>query len=509
MFAFERCGNAVISFPREALKRPRSEPLDSFVQPHASVGGEGDSAILEAVPSSPPPKGDAIVPKSWDPCGRGCASAKPPREESLGAPAITCVYVTATRPTARLRCSSVPARQMEPACFGVFPERSKVKNGWKQLVSHVDEVTGRTVTAPLSRVRLRPGAVPSKFPGCPDYLSKHHARREDPDSKRLRQEASAMERALAESIDSFRNEEEADRILSIKDLSDHLKNVKSAFWHAIEGNGHLTLVHIVETEAPWIKYSIVVKPDLTLTLHFAKTPVTRLGSNLLIPSIANSKRRVVDLLESVENWDNDLDSSSESSHNDICATIRFLLDKLSVTQSEERRNAPRPSYNIVVTEDALSKIKDIVPVLAYVAGYAVYATVKKLKCENCKNALTTDRTIAAATGNEYYHLIKDIDRGGLLYPAMTAVNAVAHNYVVVEEMSKRVDFLTMSNQRQLVTELTLDLLIDEDCSDFDVCEQGHTRHHFNRTVPEAFNVRAQRTLNYLLDHAVVHNDAHP
>lgn len=850
-------------------------------------------------------------------------------------------------------------------------------------VSHVDEVTGRTVTAPLSRVRLRPGAVPSKFPGCPDYLSKHHARREDPDSKRLRQEASAMERALAESIDSFRNEEEADRILSIKDLSDHLKNVKSAFWHVIEGNGHLTLVHIVETEAPWIKYSIVVKPDLTLTLHFAKTQVTRLGSNLLIPRIANSKRGVVELLESVENWDNDLESSSESSHNDICATIRFLLDKLPATQSEDqaaviqllaeqlklisskkerrrysvdfmvfacilftisphayqyirssgsivlphprtirsicssfgmspqneqqsssflsymakrisdlnddqryvtlmvdevhikpffdykggsivgvalnstevansafvfmvqsikcqfkevahvvpvhganaeflhkllrdvicglekigyrvmcvvtdnnavnrkamalfkssmdshdtpgtttrnqdtpdttmrrsnefcyphpsdpnrplffvidtvhiikcirnnwlkqddqcfwfpelhadtegqrrmlcasfktikaaydlecdqllrygykvsrkslcpssiekqnvklalqifdsslpsalraigekhnlkffketatfieiivtwwkivnvktpgkgsrlkdrfqepvrpapddekvdflydildwldewqknannckltdkthtalhqstyalleicrycfeelnlsyvllgkfqtdcledrfgryrrlagsqyhisirqlyegenklrlqntlapigkaseterdekweemqkRRDAPRPSYNIVVTEDSLSKIKDIVPVLAYVAGYAVYATVKKLKCENCKNALTTDHTITAATGHEHYHLIKEIDRGGLLYPAMTAVNAVAHNYVVVEEMSKRVDFLTMSNQRQLVTELTLDLLVDEDC-DFDVCEEGHT-----------------------------------
>ncbi|KAG0424521.1 hypothetical protein HPB47_028265 [Ixodes persulcatus] len=248
--------------------------------------------------------------------------AKPPREESLGAPAITCVYVTATRPTARLRCSSVPARQMEPACFGVFPERSKVKNGWKQLVSayealrnawinaiprenlivsqrtkacerhfsdddilrevsHVDEVTGRTVTAPLSRVRLRPGAVPSKFPGCPDYLSKHHARREDPDSKRLRQEASAMERALAESIDSFRNEEEADRILSIKDLSDHLKNVKSAFWHAIEGNGHLTLVHIVETEAPWIKYSMSKRVDF-LTMSNQRQLVTELTLDLFI-----------------------------------------------------------------------------------------------------------------------------------------------------------------------------------------------------------------------------------
>ncbi|KAG0419921.1 hypothetical protein HPB47_003792 [Ixodes persulcatus] len=148
-------------------------------------------------------------------------------------------------------------------------------------VSHVDEVTGRTVTAPLSRVRLRPGAVPSKFPGCPDYLSKHHARREDPDSKRLRQEASAMERALAESIDSFRNEEEADRILSIKDLSDHLKNVKSAFWHAIEGNGHLTLVHIVETEAPWIKYSMSKRVDF-LTMSNQRQLVTELTLDLLI-----------------------------------------------------------------------------------------------------------------------------------------------------------------------------------------------------------------------------------
>ncbi|KAG0416883.1 hypothetical protein HPB47_006063 [Ixodes persulcatus] len=40
--------------------------------------------------------------------------------------------------------------------------------------------------------------------------------------------------------------------------------------------------------------------------------------------------------------------------------------------------------------------------------------------------------------HEHYHLIKGIDRGGLLYPAIATVNAVAHNDVVVEEISKRV-----------------------------------------------------------------------
>ncbi|KAH9382582.1 hypothetical protein HPB48_010344 [Haemaphysalis longicornis] len=56
---------------------------------------------------------------------------------------------------------------------------------------------------------------------------------------------------------------------------------------------------------------------------------------------------------------------------------------------------------------------------------------------------------------------------------MAAVNDVAHNYVVFEELSKRPEFLNVPNQRQLVTELTSELLNDDDSSDFDDCEQGH------------------------------------
>lgn len=74
--------------------------------------------------------------------------------------------------------------------------------------------------------------------------------------------------------------------------------------------------------------------------------------------------------------------------------------------------------------------------IAYVAGYSVHIAVKRLKCDECKQLLTIDKTVAVSPENHMYSLVKEIDRGGLVYPAMPAVNAVAHNYLVVEELSK-------------------------------------------------------------------------
>ncbi|KAH6939767.1 hypothetical protein HPB50_021571 [Hyalomma asiaticum] len=66
--------------------------------------------------------------------------------------------------------------------------------------SYIDQATGRTVTAPLSRLRLRAEAVPTVFPDCPSYLSIESSRRQDPESKRMRLEAAFLEKVLAESI---------------------------------------------------------------------------------------------------------------------------------------------------------------------------------------------------------------------------------------------------------------------------------------------------------------------
>ncbi|KAH8042027.1 hypothetical protein HPB51_019768 [Rhipicephalus microplus] len=106
---------------------------------------------------------------------------------------------------------------------------------------------------------------------------------------------------------------------------------------------------------------------------------------------------------------------------------------------------PSGKFNILVTQEALSKLKDVIPVVTYVAGYLVQIAVKRLKCDKCKELFTIDKTVAVSPENCMYSLVKQIDRGGLVYPGMPAVNAVAHNYVVVEALSKCAEFLKVQN----------------------------------------------------------------
>ncbi|KAL3243807.1 hypothetical protein MRX96_047366 [Rhipicephalus microplus] len=210
--------------------------------------------------------------------------------------------------------------------------------------SYVDDRTGRTVTAPLPSFRIRPGAVPSKFPACPSYFSKESTSRESPDSKRKRFEAEALQAAIAESAETSLCEEEADRIACIRDLAFHLRNRDSTFWHIIENKERLVIVHIVEDEAPWIKYSLVVKADMGTTFHFMKKPTTTLGRDLCVPATAESKRAVMEFLDGVQAWDSNTDSpSKEHTENNIeaiCFLLIFSSPKLRVVFVVCRQTAP-------------------------------------------------------------------------------------------------------------------------------------------------------------------------
>ncbi|KAG0414382.1 hypothetical protein HPB47_008449 [Ixodes persulcatus] len=143
-----------------------------------------------------------------------------------------------------------------------------------------------------------------------------------------------IQRAINESL------EEADKILDLKDLAGHVRSKQcSTFWHAVEGSARLLLVHIVEDEAPWIKYSVVLKADLTLTCFVAKTPVIKLGSSLCIPTAVKSKRALMELLECIENLDSSLSSTSDSLDEDISETVCLLPGKLTATPTEDKAAA--------------------------------------------------------------------------------------------------------------------------------------------------------------------------
>ncbi|KAH7953102.1 hypothetical protein HPB49_004799 [Dermacentor silvarum] len=123
--------------------------------------------------------------------------------------------------------------------------------------------------------------------------------------------------------------------------------------------------------------------------------------------------------------------------------------------------ALHPSCNVVVSSETLSKMQDVLPILP------VHGTLKKLNCTKCRDALTVGKTITVSAAHEHYDHVKQLDRGGLVYPSMFALNAVAHSYVVVAQLAMQPELLLMPEQCQVVTKLTLQLLANEEQSDFD------------------------------------------
>lgn len=71
-------------------------------------------------------------------------------------------------------------------------------------------------------------------------------------------------------------------------------------------------------------------------------------------------------------------------------------------------------------------MKDIIPVLVYVAGYAVYAALKKIKCHKCREALTFNKEISVSVAEKHYDLIRVMDRGSLVHQLLAVPSTDRH-----------------------------------------------------------------------------------
>lgn len=69
----------------------------------------------------------------------------------------------------------------------------------------------------------------------------------------------------------------------------------------------------------------------------------------------------------------------------------------------KREGTPPPSCNLAVTDEALSNVRDIIPVLIYLSGYAVYAALKrKLKCAKYRAALAVRKPFRDSIAQKRY-----------------------------------------------------------------------------------------------------------
>ena len=140
-----------------------------------------------------------------------------------------------------------------------------------------------------------------------------------------------------------------------------------------------------------------------------------------------------------------------------------------------------PWLSLEVTSEDISKCKDILAVITYLAGYCCYAVSKKMKCLFCKDMITC--TELADTLPENHSYIQGISRGSLLYPDDTTTNIVLYNYIIINKLAKDPVFVHSINQRNLATELTLNALTDDDALFYnDFCGSGHSSEKLERMI---------------------------
>ncbi|KAH8023760.1 hypothetical protein HPB51_016655 [Rhipicephalus microplus] len=169
----------------------------------------------------------------------------------------------------------------------------------EKTTSYTDPRTGRVIEVALPVPRLRPGSVPTVFPGCPSYLSvRDQSTRETPDAKRSRQEASQLARAVEESLASYEAEPERDRFSSLEELRARLQGVSvSPKWTVIHKEECSMFLNIIDYREPCLNASLTVFANLEVFACYQGSPIKNLGSAV----VPDSVQKVSSLLEILNN----------------------------------------------------------------------------------------------------------------------------------------------------------------------------------------------------------------
>ncbi|XP_046392184.1 THAP domain-containing protein 5-like [Ischnura elegans] len=188
-----------------------------------------------------------------------------------------------------------------------FPEEDELKKKWirriprenfipteysrvciKHFLAHdvysetsaFDEKTGKVITVKLPTPRLKAGAVPFVFLGCPSYLSSASSSREEPETKRLRLEMKHLERCIKESEEKRRLSEEK---VKFKDSCELHNKLGECDWLGnfpiVKKGDELLLCYITTDPVPEIRASVLVGNDLEVRSFLGTVSLKTVGNS--------------------------------------------------------------------------------------------------------------------------------------------------------------------------------------------------------------------------------------
>ena len=145
-------------------------------------------------------------------------------------------------------------------------------------------------------------------------------------------------------------------------------------------------------------------------------------------------------------------------------TKKDLIDFVEPISTESNIDMPplipQELKNLCIPEEYdLDSISDnIWPSIVYIAGYASYSLLKKIRCDICDVNLKQDKDNVNIHNSS---LISVNDRGGLNYPSESVVTITTYTYLTANNvLNNETVFLRQKDQRKIVIELTREVMND-------------------------------------------------
>ena len=235
---------------------------------------------------------------------------------------------------------------------------------WEVL--HFNEKTGQTITAPLSKPRLRNDAVPSLFPNCPAYMSSVSNVRESPESKKARIEEKAFHTAMVDSIATHNAYKENRHFCGLNDLTDRkLGFTDSSYWTVIRKEKYLHICRISEPPLNQVPMSLVISDDCSIRAFVHEVEVKKLG-NYKIPSKIDNINELEVILNNLRNIDvNNCSTKSDST----ILILQLVISLLTAILDEDYKHFP--ALKFVCEQLRLMTLKKVV----YSSEFTIFSSL--------------------------------------------------------------------------------------------------------------------------------------
>lgn len=192
-----------------------------------------------------------------------------------------------------------------------------------------NEKTGTMFTAKLKVPRLRKGAVPTKLPNAPSYLSTSTTTRESPDVRRKRKREAEIQAATAKRIEDDMNYQRQSSFSSLDELESKLSCLDS-YWSVKRREESLQIYSTSGYPHTERSTSLLIDKDCAVQAYVNKVEMQALG-RYKIPTVINTITSLQELLTHLKKCELQGHATDSSR---VIFLLQFAIAALSLLKDE-------------------------------------------------------------------------------------------------------------------------------------------------------------------------------